>query len=643
MSTRVDQLAKELKISNEELINKLKAFDIEVTSEEDVLEGEEFELAYEMIKEEVIDERGNVISLSGKITVQDLANEMGKTVSEVIKELMMMGTMATINQEISFEIASLVATKFGFELTTADDSETEDEIEKLMEIEEDKEEDLKPRPPVVTVMGHVDHGKTSLLDAIRKTNVTKGEAGGITQHIGASEVKINGQKIVFLDTPGHEAFTSMRARGAQVTDIAILVVAADDGIMPQTVEAINHAKAAEVPLIVAINKIDKDGANPDRVKQELSEHGLLVEDWGGDVIAVPVSAKKNIGIDHLLEMVLLVAEMEELKANPDKRAVGTVIEAQLDKGRGPVATVLVQGGTLRVGDPIVAGVASGKVRAMINSKGKRVKVAGPSTAVEILGLSDVPQGGDQFVEVPSDKVARSIAEKRQQQQREEMLKSSQRLSLDDLFNQMNDGLKELNIVIKADVQGSVQAVKQSLERLSNDEVQVKAIHGGVGAITETDVLLAAASNAIIIGFNVRPVSGAESLAEKENVDMRTYTIIYKAIEDIQAAMCGMLDPDIVDEDTGKAEIRETYRISGVGTVAGCYVTNGKIYRNCKARIVRDGIIVHECELAALRRFKDDVKEVAEGYECGMSFVNYNDIKEGDIVEAYITKEVERTL
>lgn len=643
MSTRVDQLAKELKISNEELINKLKAFDIEVSSEEDVLEGEEFELAYEMIKEEVIAERGNVISISGKITVQDLANEMGKTVSEVIKELMMMGTMATINQEISFEIASLVATKFGFELTTADDSETEDEIEKLMEIEEDKEEDLKPRPPVVTVMGHVDHGKTSLLDAIRKTNVTKGEAGGITQHIGASEVKINGQKIVFLDTPGHEAFTSMRARGAQVTDIAILVVAADDGIMPQTVEAINHAKAAEVPLIVAINKIDKDGANPDRVKQELSEHGLLVEDWGGDVIAVPVSAKKNIGIDHLLEMVLLVAEMEELKANPDKRAVGTVIEAQLDKGRGPVATVLVQGGTLRVGDPIVAGVASGKVRAMINSKGKRVKVAGPSTAVEILGLSDVPQGGDQFVEVPSDKVARSIAEKRQQQQREEMLKSSQRLSLDDLFNQMNDGLKELNIVIKADVQGSVQAVKQSLERLSNDEVQVKAIHGGVGAITETDVLLAAASNAIIIGFNVRPVSGAESLAEKENVDMRTYTIIYKAIEDIQAAMCGMLDPDIVDEDIGKAEIRETYRISGVGTVAGCYVTNGKIYRNCKARIVRDGIIVHECELATLRRFKDDVKEVAEGYECGMSFVNYNDIKEGDIVEAYITKEVERTL
>ncbi|TQQ84148.1 translation initiation factor IF-2 [Peptacetobacter hominis] len=643
MSTKVYQVAEELKISNEELIKKLAEYDINVSDKDDVLEGEEFELAYEMIKEDVIAARGNVISVDGKLTVQALADAMGKTVSEVIMELMKMGTMATINQEVSFEIAALVATKFGFELAAADDSDTEEEIEKLMEIEEDREEDLKPRPPVVTVMGHVDHGKTSLLDAIRKTNVTEGEAGGITQHIGASEVMINGQKIVFLDTPGHEAFTSMRARGAQVTDIAILVVAADDGIMPQTIEAINHAKAAEVPLIVAINKIDKDGANPDKVKQELADQGLLVEDWGGDVISVPVSAKKKIGIDTLLEMVLLVAEMEELKANPDKRAVGTVIEAQLDKGRGPVATVLVQGGTLRVGDPIVAGVACGKVRAMINSKGKRVKQAGPSTAVEILGLSEVPQGGDQFVEVPNDKVARSIAEKRQQQQREEMLKSSQRLSLDDLFSQMNEGLKELNIVIKADVQGSVQAVKQSLERLSNDEVQVKAIHGGVGAITETDVLLAAASNAIIIGFNVRPVSGAESLAEKEKVDMRTYTIIYKAIEDIQAAMCGMLDPDIVDEDTGKAEIRETYRISGVGTVAGCYVTSGKIYRNCKVRIVRDGIIVHECELAALRRFKDDVKEVAEGYECGMSFVNYNDIKEGDIVEAYITKEVERTL
>ena len=436
-------------------------------------------------------------------------------------------------------------------------------------------------------MGHVDHGKTSLLDAIRKTNVTSSEAGGITQHIGASEVMVNGEKVVFLDTPGHEAFTSMRARGAQVTDIAILVVAADDGIMPQTIEAINHANAAGVPLIVAINKIDKPGANPDKVKKELADEGLLVEDWGGSVISVEVSAKKNQNIDTLLEMVLLVAEMEELRANPNKRAVGTVIEAQLDKARGPVATVLVQGGTLKVGDPIVAGVASGKVRAMINAKGKRVKQAGPSTAVEILGLSEVPLGGDQFVAVPTDKIARSVSEKRQLIQREEMLKSSQRMSLDDLFNQMNEG-------------------------------QVK-------------------------DFNVRPVSGAESLADKESVDIRTYTIIYKAIEDIQAAMSGLLDPELRDEDTGKAEIREVYKISGVGAVAGCYVTSGKIYRNCKVRIVRDGIIIQECELLALKRFKDDVKEVNNGYECGMSFVNYNDIKVGDIVEAYVQKEVKREL
>ena len=436
----------------------------------------------------------------------------------------------------------------------------------------------------------------------------------------------------------------MRARGAQVTDMAILVVAADDGIMPQTIEAINHAKAANVPLIIAINKIDKPGANPDRVKQELADQGLLVEDWGGDVISVPVSALKREGIDTLLEMVLLVAEMEELKANPNKRAVGTVIEAELDKGRGPVATILVQGGTLKVGDPIVAGVASGKIRAMINSKGKRVKTAGPSTAVEILGLSEVPQGGDQVVAVPNDKVARIISEKRQQMAREEMLKSNQRMSLDDFFSQMGDAdVKDLNIVIKADVQGSVQAVKQSLEKLSNDEVAVRVIHGGVGAITESDIMLATASNAIIIGFNVRPVPSAEMLAKKEGVDVRTYTIIYKAIEDVQAAMTGMLDPEYRDEDTGKAEIREVYKISGVGTVSGCYVTSGKIFRNGKVRIVRDGIIIHEGEIQALKRFKDDVKEVNNGYECGMSFVNYNDIKVGDIVESYITKEVERKL
>ena len=633
--TRVYQIANELKMSNEDVLAKLKELEINAVDKDSELEEDEVELVLEILKDEIAAAKGNTIAIDGKLTVQELATKLDKSASEIIMKLMKMGTMATINQEISFEIGSLVASEYGFELVegSANDEEELEAIDALIDIEEDKEEDLVKRPPVVTVMGHVDHGKTSLLDAIRKTNVTSSEAGGITQHIGASEVMVNGEKVVFLDTPGHEAFTSMRARGAQVTDMAILVVAADDGIMPQTVEAINHAKAANVPLIVAINKIDKPGANPDRVKQELADQGLLVEDWGGDVICVPVSALKREGIDTLLEMVLLVAEMEELKANPNKRAVGTVIEAQLDKGRGPVATVLVQGGTLRVGDPIVAGVASGKVRAMINSKGKRVKVAGPSTAVEILGLSEVPQGGDQGVAVPNDKAARLVAEKRQQMAREEMLKSNQRMSLDDFFAQMGD----------ADVQGSVQAVKQSLEKLSNEEVAVRVIHGGVGAVTESDVTLATASNAIIIGFNVRPVPSAEVLAKKEGVDVRTYTIIYKAIEDVQAAMTGMLDPEYVDEDTGKAEVRETFKLSGVGTIAGCYVTSGKVFRGSKVRIVRDGFIIHEGQLAALRRFKDDVKEVNQGYECGMSFVNYNDVKEGDIIEAYITKEVERKL
>ena len=642
--TRVYQIAEEVGMSNKDILAKLKELGIEAQNEKAELEEEEVELLMDLLEEEKGSDE-NIITVDGTLTVQQLAEALGKPATEVIMKLMKMGTMASLNQEVNFEIASHLASDYGFTLVAGgNDEDAEEEIEALMQIEEDREEDLKPRPPVVTVMGHVDHGKTSLLDAIRSTHVTNSEAGGITQHIGASEVSINGQKIVFLDTPGHEAFTAMRARGAQVTDIAILVVAADDGIMPQTIEAINHAKAAEVPLIVAINKIDKPSANPDKVKQELSEQGLLVEDWGGDVIAVPVSARQKTGIDTLLEMILLVAEMEELKANPDKRAVGTVVEAELDKGRGPVATVLVQGGTLKVGDPIVCGVACGKVRAMINSKGKRVKTAGPSTAVEILGLSEVPQGGDQFVAVPSDKVARNIAEKRQQIAREEMLKSNQRMSLDQFFDQMNEGqVKDLNVIIKADVQGSVQAVKQSLEKLSNDEVGVRVIHGGVGAINESDVTLAAASNAIIIGFNVRPVPSAESLAEKESVDVRSYTIIYKAIEDIQAAMSGMLDPEYRDEDTGKAEIREVYKISGVGTVSGCYVTSGKIFRNGKVRIVRDGIIIHEGEILALKRFKDDVKEVNSGYECGMSFVNYNDIKAGDIVEAYITKEVERKL
>ena len=644
--TRVYQIAEKLGMSNEDVIAKLKELEINAENENTEIDNDDVELLVELVGEEAVTNDGPTVTITGKLTVQEIANALEVSASEVIMKLMKMGTMASINQEVSEEIASLVVKEYGYTLSTSTEDEEEEqlEIDALMEIEEDKEEDLLPRPPVVTVMGHVDHGKTSLLDAIRSTNVTRGEAGGITQHIGASEVSVNGQKIVFLDTPGHEAFTSMRARGAQVTDIAILVVAADDGIMPQTIEAINHAKAAEVPLIVAINKVDKPDANPDKVKQELADQGLLVEDWGGDVIAVPVSARQKTGIDTLLEMILLVSEMEELRANPNKRAVGTVIEAQLDKGRGPVATVLVQGGTLNVGDPIVAGLASGKVRAMINSKGKRVKTAGPSTAVEILGLSEVPQGGDQFVAVPTDKIARSVAEKRQQIARDEMLKSNQRMSLDDFFSQMNDGdVKDLNIVIKADVQGSAQAVKQSLEKLSNEEVAVRVIHCGVGAITESDVMLAAASNAIIIGFNVRPVIGAEEMAKKQSVDVRTYTIIYKAIEDVQAAMTGMLDPEYRDEDTGKAEVRETFRISGVGTIAGCYVTSGKILRGGKARIVRDGIIIHDGEIAALKRFKDDVKEVNHGYECGLSFVNYNDLKEGDMVEAYVTKEVERKL
>lgn len=642
--TNIKHIAEDYSMSETELMSRINDFGIEIV-ENEYIEEENINLLTEMLNEEIREKKGNVIEAGKSITVQDLATEMNKSASEIIMKLMKMGTMATINQEISFEIASLICNEFDYNLVKSETSETEElEIEALMQIEEDDEKDLISRPPVVTVMGHVDHGKTSLLDAIRDTDVTSGEAGGITQHIGASEVNVKGQKIVLLDTPGHEAFTSMRARGAQVTDIAILVVAADDGIMPQTVEAINHAKAAGVPIIIAINKIDKPGANPERVKQELSDQGLLVEDWGGDVISVELSAKKRMNIETLLEMVLLVAEVEELKANPNKRAVGTVIEAELDKGRGPVATVLVQGGTLRVGDPIVAGVASGKVRAMINHKGRRVKEAGPSTAVEILGLSEVPSGGDQFVQVPNDKAARLIAEKRQELRREEMLRASSKISLDDLFEQMSEGkVKDLNIIIKADVQGSVQAVKQSLERLSTDEVQIKVIHGGVGAVTESDVLLASASNAIIIGFNVRPVGGADQLAEKETVDIRTYTIIYKAIEDMKAAMSGMLDPEYVDEDTGKVEVREVYKISGVGTIAGCYVLTGKIYRNCKVRIVRDGIIVHEGELDSLRRFKDDVKEVAHGYECGLGFVNYNDIKVGDIVEAYIVKEVERRI
>ena len=574
-----------------------------------------------------------------EITVGDLAQKLKVGATEIIKRLMQLGIMAAITQDIEYDVAALIAEDMGAEVEREIIITEEDRLFGDADAPDD-EKDLVKRPPVVVVMGHVDHGKTSLLDAIRSTNVTAGEAGGITQHIGAYMVDINGEKIAFLDTPGHEAFTAMRARGAQVTDIAILVVAADDGIMPQTVEAINHAKAANVSIIVAINKIDKEGANPDRVKQELTEHGLVPEEWGGDVICVEVSAKQKKNIDQLLEMVLLTAEMKELKANPNRRAKGTVIEAKLDKGRGPVATVLVQNGTLKAGDIIVAGTAVGRVRAMNDERGKRIKEAAPSTPVEIVGLSETPDGGDVFYAVEDERAARHVVEMRKQKIKDEAIKQSRRVNLDDLFSQIQEGdVKDLNIIVKADVQGSVEAVKQSLEKLSNEEVRVRVIHGAVGAITESDVTLASASNAIIVGFNVRPDAGGRSAAEFNKVDLRMYRVIYEAIEEIESAMKGMLAPKFRESVIGHAEIRQTFKVSGVGTIGGCYVTDGKIQRNCGVRIVRDGIVVHEGELDSLRRFKDDVKEVNSGYECGMGFVRFNDIKEGDNVECFVMEEV----
>ncbi len=580
------------------------------------------------------------IQIADSITVKELAEKINKPVSAVIMELMKSGVMATANQEIDFETAEKLCESFDIIVEKAEEI---DLLEEAFREEEDAEEDLVERPPVVVVMGHVDHGKTSLLDAIRHSHVTAKEAGGITQHIGAYTVSIDGKPITFLDTPGHEAFTAMRMRGAQVTDIAILVVAADDGVMPQTIEAINHAKAAGVEIIVAINKIDKPGANPDRVKQELVEYGLVAEDWGGDTICVPVSAVSKEGINNLLEMIILVAEMKELKANPNKRARGNIIEAQLDKGRGAVATVLVQSGTLNVGDPIVAGSSYGRIRAMMNDKGQKVKKAGPSMPVEILGLNEVPMAGDMFYVAENEKQARQVAESVIAKGREELLKDTpQKVSLDDLFNQIQSGnVKELNIVIKADVQGSVEAVKQSLEKLSNDEVRIKTIHGGVGAVTESDVMLASASNAIIIGFNVRPETSAKNVAEDQKVDIRLYRVIYNAIEDITAAMKGMLDPVYEEKVLGHAEIRQLFKASGVGTIGGSYVTDGKFVRNAKVRIIRDGIVVYDGELATLRRFKDDVKEVNAGYECGLLFNKFNDIKEGDIVEAFVMEEIKR--
>ncbi|HEX3032514.1 MAG TPA: translation initiation factor IF-2, partial [Bacillota bacterium] len=580
------------------------------------------------------------IVIGESITVKELAEKMKKQASELIKKLLGLGVLATINQEIDSDTAEILANELGFKI----DVQIEKTDEELLEEYVDDPADLTKRPCVVTVMGHVDHGKTSLLDAIRSTNVIATEAGGITQHIGAYQVEHNGQKITFLDTPGHEAFTAMRARGASVTDVAILVVAADDGVMPQTIEAIAHAKAANVPIIVAINKIDKPGANPDRVKQELTEHGLVSEEWGGDTICVNVSAKARTHIDELLEMILLVTEIQDLKANKKRPGKGTVVEAELDKGRGPVATVLVQNGTLQVGDAIVAGSAFGKVRAMVDDKGRRIKKAGPSTPVEVLGLSDVPEAGDLFYVIEDEKKARQIAERRSAKRKEEELKTHSKITLEDLFKHIKDGeIKELNIIVKADVQGSVEAVKQSLAKLSTDEVRVNTIHGGVGAITESDVMLASASNAIIIGFNVRPDNNARKASEAESVDVRLYRVIYNALEDVKAAMSGLLDPDIKEVIQGRVEIRTIFRASKIGTIAGCYVTEGKVTRDSKVRVIRDGIVIHEGQLDSLKRFKDDAKEVLQGFECGITIEKFNDIQEGDVIEAFTLEEVKREL
>lgn len=684
---RVYELAKEMGMSSKDLMEKINELDLKVGSHMSTIEDEEAELLKDLILEEnesdeetfesskeVIkkkkpkdkdqniekntknkkedtatkEEKNNdiisessAIEIEEKIQVKNLADKLKVDSSKLISKLISLGIMASINQEIDFDTASIIADDFGYKLVLKVGKEDKDSNEIDLDIEDDPNE-MVLRSPVVTVMGHVDHGKTSLLDAIRQTNVIDREAGGITQHIGASTVKVNNKKVVFLDTPGHEAFTSMRARGAQLTDIAILVVSADDGVMPQTIEAINHAKAAGVPIIVAINKIDKPDANPDRVKQELTEHGLMPEDWGGDTICVPVSALKNMGIDDLLEMITLVAEMQELKANPNRRAKGIIIEAQLDKGRGPVATVLVQKGTLTVGDSIVAGSSFGKVRAMIDDKGKRVKKVGPSTPVEILGLSEVPDAGEHLYSVNDDKKAREVAEERKANLRREQLKSTQKVSLDYLFEQIKQGeVKDLNIIIKADVKGSIEAVKQSLEKLSTDEVRVNPIHGGVGAITESDIMLASASNAIVIGFNVRPTTTAIELSKRESVDVRTYRIIYNAIEDIEAAIKGMLDPEFEEVVLGRAEIRATFKVPNAGVVGGVYVLNGKITRNSKIRLLRDNIVIHEGSIDSLKRFKDDVKELLTGYEGGLSLEGYNDIKEGDIAEAFILQEVKK--
>ena len=589
--------------------------------------------------EETVLPSGTVL-INVPITVAGFSEQTKTTVSQIIMTLMKMGVMANVNQNLDEETVVLLAEEMGIQVAIG---KVEEEVsEEGIETFDDKEEDLQPRPPIITVMGHVDHGKTSLLDAIRNTNVTAGESGGITQHIGASEVEINGQKIVFLDTPGHEAFTAMRARGAHSTDIAVLVVAADDSVKPQTIESISHAKSAGVPIIVAINKMDKPGANPDIVKKDLAEQGVLVEDWGGDVISVPVSAKTGEGITNLLEMILLQAEVLELKANPDRLAMGTVLEARLDKAKGPVASLLVLNGTLKSGRSIVAGTCSGKIRLMTNDKGEKINSAGPATAVEVLGLTDVPQAGDIFNAVKNDKQAREIANNRLEKQREEVLARNSSTTLEELFSQIQEGdVKDLNLIVKADVQGSVGAIVSSLEKLSNEQVRVKIVHTGVGTVNESDIMLAGTSNAVIIGFNVRPSAAVTSMADRDGIQIRTYRVIYDIIDDVENAMKGMLDPEFREVVLGTVEIRTTFKVPGVGIIGGAYVTSGKVVRNEQIRLVRDGIVIHEGKISSLKRFKDDVKEVNTGYECGIGIEKYNDIKEGDVIECFKMEEIER--
>lgn len=642
---RVYEYAKMHELSSKDVVNTLKELGSDVTNHMSTMTDDEVALLNQHYAvsgdvAETVEEDDNALTYTGTLNVTELGELLGKPANDIIKKLMFAGVMANKNQDLDEDTIELIAGEYGIAV------KKEVEVEKTdltQYIEVDDEKNLKERPPVVTIMGHVDHGKTTLLDSIRNTRVTAGEAGGITQHIGAYQIRTDaGKKITFLDTPGHAAFTSMRSRGAQVTDIAILVVAADDGVMPQTVEAINHAKAAEVPIIVAVNKMDKEAANPDRVMQELTEYELISEDWGGDTIFVPMSALQGEGIEELLEMILLVAEVEELKANANRRANGTVIEAELDKGRGAVASLLVQNGTLRVGDPIVVGNTFGRVRAMVNDLGKRIKKAGPSTPVEITGLSNVPQAGDRFVVFEDEKTARQIGELRQQKQLEERRGEQSKVSLEDLFEKIKQGaIKDLNIILKADVQGSAEALAASLKKIDVEGVKINIIHTGAGAITESDIILASASNAIVIGFNVRPDNNAKKAADTENVDVRLHRIIYKAIEEIEQAMKGMLDPEFEEKVIGQAEVRETFKVSKIGTIAGSYVIDGKITRDAGVRVIRDGVVVFEGEIDTLKRFKDDVKEVATNYECGITLKNFHDIKEGDVFECFVMEEIKR--